>query len=145
MTSLLYDADCEVCIWIAALVLRLDRRCRLEPVPIRSRRGRALLSGLGRDRRLASWHLVGADGRRRSGGRAVVALAAQFAPAWSGRPGRLVAGLLALPLALLYAPLVARRAALGRLVPASSKRRAARLVAARRRGVSRPLGRRRCA
>jgi predicted DCC family thiol-disulfide oxidoreductase YuxK len=147
MTSLLYDADCAVCIWIAALVLRVDRRCRLEPVPIRSRRGRVLLSGLDRERRLVSWHLVRADGRRRSGGRAVLALAAQFAPAWLGPPGRLVARLLALPLALLYAPLAARRAALSPLVPASSKRRAARLVTARSRGrgLSRPLGRRRCA
>jgi predicted DCC family thiol-disulfide oxidoreductase YuxK len=145
MTSLLYDADCAVCTWIAALVLRLDRGCRLEPVPISSRRGRSLLPGLGRERQLASWHLVRADGRRWSGGRAVLALAAQLAPAWSGPPGQLVARLLALPLALLYAPLAARRSSLSRLVPAASKRRAAALVAARRRGLRRLGGRRRCA
>ena len=145
MTSLLYDADCGICIWIAALVLRLDRRRRLEPVPIASRRGRALLSGLSRERRLASWHLVRVDGRRWSGGPAVLALATELAPAWSGPPGRLAAALLALPLALLYAPLAARRSAISRLVPAASKRRAARLVAARGRGLARPLGRRRCA
>jgi predicted DCC family thiol-disulfide oxidoreductase YuxK len=143
MTSLLYDSDCAICIWIAALVLRLDRRRRLEPVPICSWRGRALLSGLGRGRRLASWHLVRADGRRWSGARAVPALAAQLAPTWSGLAGRLVARLLALPLAVLYAPLAARRSTLSRLVPAASKRRSASLVAARRRGA--PFGRRRCA
>src|SRR5260370_32823902 len=104
MTSLLYDSDCAICIWIAALVLRLDGRRRLEPVPIRSRRGRALLSGLGRGRRLASWHLVRADGRRWSGARAVPPLAAQLAPTGSGPLGRLVARLPPLPLAGLDAP-----------------------------------------
>jgi predicted DCC family thiol-disulfide oxidoreductase YuxK len=145
MTSLLYDADCAVCTWVAALVLRLDRDCRLEPVPIGSRRGRALLRGLGRERRLGSWHLVRADGRRWSGGSAVPALAAELAPGWSGPPGRLLARLLALPLAVRDAPLAARRSALSRLVPAPSKRRAAAAVAARRRASSRSFGRRRCA
>jgi hypothetical protein len=51
--------------------------------------------------------------------------------------------LLALPLAVLYAPLAERRSTLSRFVPAASKRRSAALVAARRRGA--PFGRRQCA
>jgi predicted DCC family thiol-disulfide oxidoreductase YuxK len=133
VTFLLYDDDCGICISIAALVLRLDRRRKLEPVPIASRRGRSLLSGLSAERRLSSWHLVDARGRRWSGGRAVLALASWFSPQWLGLPGRIGARLAALPLALLYAPLAARRSVFSRLVPARSKRRAARLVAARSR------------
>src|SRR5712691_8542193 len=133
VSFLLYDEDCGICIWIAALVLRLDRRRRLEPVAIASRRGRTLLSGLSAEERLSSWHLVDARGRRWSGGRAVLALAAWFVPRWLGPGGRIAARLAALPLALLYAPLAARRSALSRLVSTPSKRRAARLVAARSR------------
>ena len=131
MATLLYDDGCGVCVWIAALVLRLDRRGRLAPVPIGSLRGRRLLRGMSRTRRLASWHLIDDRGCRHSAGRAVLALAALFAPAWSGALGRATARALAMPLAVIYVPVAKRRAALGRLVPASAKRRARRELRAR--------------
>lgn len=128
---LLYDAKCGICNWIAARVLAADRRRRLEPVAIVSPKGAALLEDLAPERRLDSWHLVRPDGSRSSAGAAVIDLAELLSPPSAGAAGRAAARVLARPAGWLYAPLAARRSALGRLVPAGAKRRAAAAVAAR--------------
>jgi predicted DCC family thiol-disulfide oxidoreductase YuxK len=130
VAHLLYDSDCGVCTCIAALLLRLDRRGRLDAVAISSVRGRTLLRGMPRARRLASWHLVDDRGGHSSGSRAVFALAAIFAPDWVGTPGRAAARLAATPLALAYRPLVRGRSALGRIVSDRAVRRAREVIRA---------------
>jgi predicted DCC family thiol-disulfide oxidoreductase YuxK len=134
---LLYDGACGICNWIAALVLAADRSRRLEPVAIASHRGAGLLDDLEPERRLDSWHLVKPDGSRSSAGAAVIDLAELLAPRSAGAAGRAAARVLARPAGWLYAPVAARRSALGRLLPAGSKRRAAAAVAARSRPEAR--------
>ena len=67
----LYDLDCGFCRWALAKVLAWDRTGRLRPVPIQSGEGQRLLGGVPEDERLASWHLVTADGELSSAGAAV--------------------------------------------------------------------------
>jgi predicted DCC family thiol-disulfide oxidoreductase YuxK len=52
-------------------VLALDREQRLRPVALQSPEAPGLLPGLDEEERMASFHLVGADGRRYSGGEAL--------------------------------------------------------------------------
>lgn len=66
--TVLYDSDCGFCRVMLALFLTWDRAGCLEPVPIQSRRGARLLSGMDSTERLRSWHLVDGDGVVRSGG-----------------------------------------------------------------------------
>jgi predicted DCC family thiol-disulfide oxidoreductase YuxK len=55
------------------MLLAWDRRRRLQPLALQSRRGRELTEDLGERERMSSWHLVvGPD--RLSGGRAVAPL-----------------------------------------------------------------------
>jgi predicted DCC family thiol-disulfide oxidoreductase YuxK len=68
--TLLYDRDCGFCRWCLGKVLAWDRRGSIRPVPIDSEAGERLLRGMPRERRRASWHLVGADGMARSAGEA---------------------------------------------------------------------------
>jgi predicted DCC family thiol-disulfide oxidoreductase YuxK len=68
--NLLYDRDCGFCRWCLGKVLAWDRRGSIRPVPIESEVGERLLRGMPRERRVASWHLVGADGMARSAGEA---------------------------------------------------------------------------
>ena len=119
--SLLYDADCGFCRWSLAQVLRLDRRGRLRPVSLREPEADILLSGMAREDRMASWHLVDEAGRIYSGG-------AAFAPLLRLIPG---GGPLAVPLAafpsigkVAYQIVASRRSWLGRLVPTASAARA---------------------
>jgi predicted DCC family thiol-disulfide oxidoreductase YuxK len=119
--SLLYDADCGFCRWSLAQVLRLDRRGRLRPVSLREPEADILLSGMAREDRMASWHLVDEDGRIYSGG-------AAFAPLLRLIPGGapLAAPLAALPslAEVAYRVVADRRSWLGRLVPTASTARA---------------------
>ena len=69
--TLLYDRDCGFCRWCLGKMLAWDRRGSIRPVPIESEAGERLLRGMPRERRLASWHLVGADGMPRSAGEAL--------------------------------------------------------------------------
>jgi predicted DCC family thiol-disulfide oxidoreductase YuxK len=119
--SILYDADCGFCRWSLAQVLRLDRRNRLRPVSLQQLEADTLLSGMGRDERMASWHLVDDDGRVYSGGDAFAPLL-RLVP--GGRP--FAAALVALPAVsdVAYRTVAGRRSALGRLIPAASAARA---------------------
>jgi predicted DCC family thiol-disulfide oxidoreductase YuxK len=114
-----------------AKVLAWDRRGRLKPVPLQSPEADELLSGMGEEQRMGSWHLVEPDRavasagaafppllRRLPGGRPLAALAAA-APRLTERGYRLVSG---------------NRDRLGPRIPAAWKARADRRVAARRRG-----------
>ena len=112
---LYYDPDCGFCRWTLAWILRWDRRRRLVPVPIE------------RPEDLDSWHFE-RGGRRWSAGRA-------FAPLLEELPGGRFLAPLARRLEWLLAPaynwVAEHRAALSKLVPESSKRRADALVRAR--------------
>jgi predicted DCC family thiol-disulfide oxidoreductase YuxK len=68
--TLLYDRDCGFCRWCLGKVLAWDRGRRLRPVPIQSEEADGLLAGMPEEDRLASWHLIDADGRVRSAGAA---------------------------------------------------------------------------
>jgi predicted DCC family thiol-disulfide oxidoreductase YuxK len=67
--TLFYDADCGFCRWAVAKVARWDRRHALRLVTLQDA-GEAdrLLGPLDPDARMASWHLVTADGRIHSAG-----------------------------------------------------------------------------
>jgi predicted DCC family thiol-disulfide oxidoreductase YuxK len=71
---LLYDRDCAFCRWSLGVVLAWDRRGRLRPVPLQDPEAEVLLSDLEPDQRMASWHLVSADGSRCSAGAALAPL-----------------------------------------------------------------------
>jgi predicted DCC family thiol-disulfide oxidoreductase YuxK len=120
-TAILYDADCGFCRWSLAQLLRLDRRNCLRPVSLQQHEADTLLSGMGRDERMASWHLVDSDGRVYSGGDALAPLL-RLIP--GGRP--FAAVLVALPAVgdVAYRTVAGRRSALGRLIPAASAARA---------------------
>ena len=124
----MYDADCGVCRWSLAKVLAWDRRRALRPVALQDPEAARLLAGLDEDERMASWHLVGPDGRVVSGGaafvplgrllpgaRSLAALAERF-PRGAERAYRLVAD---------------HRSALGRLVTGGAAARARRRIEAR--------------
>jgi predicted DCC family thiol-disulfide oxidoreductase YuxK len=131
--SILYDADCGFCRWSLAQLLRLDRRSRLRPVSLRQPEADILLPGMTREERMASWHLVGDDGRVYSGGDAFAPLLRLLAGG-----GPLAAALTAFPSLgdVAYRIVADRRSWLGRLIPAASSARAQQRIeaAANRRG-----------
>lgn len=73
--AILYDHDCPFCKWSLDKVLAWDRHDRLRPVAIQSPEADELLADISPEERLASWHLVTADGRVVSGGAAAEPLA----------------------------------------------------------------------
>jgi predicted DCC family thiol-disulfide oxidoreductase YuxK len=119
--SILYDADCAFCRWSLAQLLRLDRRSELRPVPLQQPEADILLSGMAREERLASWHLVDDEGRIYSGGDAFAPLlrlirgGAPFARVLTAFPFLADVG---------YRTVAGRRSWLGRLIPAASSARA---------------------
>ena len=62
----LYDGDCGFCRSSLALILAWDRHRRLRPVALQDPESDRLLPGLSPQERMASWHLVSADGSVRS-------------------------------------------------------------------------------
>jgi predicted DCC family thiol-disulfide oxidoreductase YuxK len=85
----LYDGECAFCRASLGLLLRWDRRGRLEPVALQSARAADVLAELGEEERMGSWHLVSPGGERWSAGAAAPPLL-RLLP--GGRP---VAGMLA--------------------------------------------------
>jgi predicted DCC family thiol-disulfide oxidoreductase YuxK len=67
----LYDADCDVCKWLLAGLLRWDRGSRLRPIALQRTEASELLADLSPAERLASWHAFSPTGVRRSGGAAL--------------------------------------------------------------------------
>jgi predicted DCC family thiol-disulfide oxidoreductase YuxK len=68
---ILYDDDCGFCRWSVAKILAWDRRRRLRPQTLQSDEADRLLGGMDPERKMASWHLVPADGAVYSGGAAL--------------------------------------------------------------------------
>ncbi len=88
---ILFDSGCGFCRRSVERILRWDRGGRLRPVALQDPEADELLGGMDEERKLASWHLVTADGRvhsagaafppllrRLPGGRPLAALAAAF-------------------------------------------------------------------
>ena len=127
---ILYDAECRFCRWSLGWVLRWDRRRALVPVALQDPGAEILLPGMDPARRMASWHLVAADGAVASGGAAAAPL---FHLLPGGRP---LAKLAAAAPALadrVYGWVARNRGRLGRHLPQRSLARADALIAERRR------------
>jgi predicted DCC family thiol-disulfide oxidoreductase YuxK len=69
--AVLYDADCDLCKWLLAGLLRWDRAGRLRPLALQRPEADDLLADLPPAARAASWHLISPTGTRHSGGAAV--------------------------------------------------------------------------
>ena len=118
----LYDAECGLCMWLLAGLLRWDRGGRLESVALQTPRANELLHDLTPERQLASWHVITTRGIRYSAGAALAPLL-RLLPG-----GSLPAAALSRAPALtdrLYASVASNRRLLARLVPDTSKRRGA--------------------
>jgi predicted DCC family thiol-disulfide oxidoreductase YuxK len=88
---ILFDSRCGFCRRSVARFLTWDRHRRLRPVALQDPEADALLGGMDQEQKMASWHLVAADGsvysagaafppllRLLPGGRPLAALAAAF-------------------------------------------------------------------
>ncbi len=116
----LYDRDCGFCRWSLARLLDLDRRLRLRPVALQDPEAEELLRGMEDERRLASAHLVTADGEVYSGAAAIAPLLGLLqAGAPLSPPPRLLTGLLG----LAYGLVARNRGLLGRPLSAQAKAR----------------------
>jgi predicted DCC family thiol-disulfide oxidoreductase YuxK len=126
----LYDADCGVCVWLLAGLLRCDRDERLRSLALQRPEADELLADLTPAERIASWHLISPAGARRSAGAALAPLLALLprgrapAAALARVPGLTDRG---------YRWTAEHRAQLAKLVPARVKRRARERVLERER------------
>jgi predicted DCC family thiol-disulfide oxidoreductase YuxK len=109
-------------------VLAWDRRRVLRPVALQDPEAARLLAGMGEDERMASWHLVGPDGRVDSGGAAFVPLG-RLLPA--GRPLAALAERFPRGAERAYRLVADHRSALGRVVTRGAAARARRRIEAR--------------
>jgi predicted DCC family thiol-disulfide oxidoreductase YuxK len=129
----LYDADCRVCVWLLAGLLRRDRAGRLRSLALQHPDADDLLADLTPAERLASWHLISPAGVRRSGGAALSPLLAMLPN------GRVPSAVLARVPGLTdrgYRWIAEHRTQLAKLVPARAKRRAGERVLEREREVA---------
>jgi predicted DCC family thiol-disulfide oxidoreductase YuxK len=67
---ILFDSRCGFCRRSVSRFLAWDRRGRLRPVALQDPEADELLRGMDEQRKMASWHLVTADGRVYSAGEA---------------------------------------------------------------------------
>jgi predicted DCC family thiol-disulfide oxidoreductase YuxK len=124
----LYDGECGLCGALLALLLRWDRANRLAPVTIQSPRGEALLNELARDDRLASWHLIDAEGVRHSAGAGIPVI---FDALPGARPIARASSRFPRATSSAYLWVAGHRAPLGRLLNARARAWAARVIAER--------------
>ena len=126
--AILYDGDCGFCRWALAKLLAWDRRGALRPLALQTPEAKGLLAGMPEQERMASWHLVEADGAISSAG-------AAFAPLLRMLPGGGPAAALAdrLPKVVdrCYRSVAGRRDLLGPLLTDGMRRRARARIAAR--------------
>lgn len=111
--TVLYDDDCGFCRWSADVLRRWDRRGRLRFATIQGQTGDRLLADLEPPERLASWHVVGPDGRRRSAGDAVAPTLERLPGGW---PLARLAELAPPVTEAAYRAVARRRSSLGRLL-----------------------------
>jgi predicted DCC family thiol-disulfide oxidoreductase YuxK len=130
--TVLYDRDCGFCRWTLAQLLRWDRGRRLRPVPIQSDEGQRLLAGVPEEERLASWHLVTADGEVHSAHEGFPGL---FERLPAGSPVALLTRTLPGPFGAGYRALVDNRTRLGRRISERQREAATRFLDERRRSV----------
>jgi len=114
---LLYDSDCGFCRWSVDRILRWDRGGKLRPVALQSREAEELLTGMDRERMMASWHLVTSDGRIYSAGDAAKPLL-ELLP--RGRPLALLAGVFPPATNAAYRLIARNRDRLGRALGAQA-------------------------
>jgi predicted DCC family thiol-disulfide oxidoreductase YuxK len=129
--TVLYDADCGLCLWVMAKVLAWDRGGRLHPVALDSADADEIVGDLSQERRMASWHIALADGRRESAGRALGPLL-RVLP--GGRPFASLVERFPAVADRAYFALADRRSALGKLVSGGARRRARERIARRASG-----------
>jgi predicted DCC family thiol-disulfide oxidoreductase YuxK len=115
--KLLYDDDCGFCRWIAARILRWNRRGSIRALPLQGPEAEALLAGMDPAQRMASWHLATTDGAVRSGAAAVAPLARMLP---GGRPIAYAAELSPGLTRLAYRLVARHRGTLGRLIGAKA-------------------------
>jgi predicted DCC family thiol-disulfide oxidoreductase YuxK len=113
VATVLYDRDCGFCRWSMARILAWDRRDALSPVALQDPEADRLLPVLDHETRMASWHLVGPDGRVHSGG-AAAALLLRLLP--GGRPLASLAAAMPKTTDRLYRFVVGHRNQLGRML-----------------------------
>jgi predicted DCC family thiol-disulfide oxidoreductase YuxK len=133
--TLLYDHDCGFCRWCLGKVLAWDRRGSLRPVAIQSDEASRLLREMSDEDRLASWHLVDADGAVRSAGAAFPPL---FRLLSGGAPFAALTARLPRATDRAYRWVAGNRSRWGKLVTDGAKRRADRRIAARSSRTARP-------
>jgi predicted DCC family thiol-disulfide oxidoreductase YuxK len=122
-----YDCECGFCIWMLAVVLRLDRQQRFRVSPIQQAREHEL-AAIPDDLVLASWHVM-VDGSLLSGGPALAAVASDL------KATRLIGRAMAASpkaTASTYHWVAAHRGRLAKLIPERSKCRARMRVEQRR-------------
>ncbi len=124
----LYDGGCGFCRVVLAVLLRWDRAHRLDPVPIQSPRGGALLAEVACEDRLESWHAIDAHGVRHSAGAGVPVV---FGALAGGRPIARLASRSPWATASAYDWVASRRMSLGRLLNARTRAWAVRVIAER--------------
>jgi predicted DCC family thiol-disulfide oxidoreductase YuxK len=131
--TVLFDRDCGFCRWSVGRLLAWDRGGRLRPVAIQSDEGQRLLTDLTPAERLASAHVIDAQGRRTSAGDALAPVA-DVLP--GGRPlaalFRRAAGLARAG----YRAIAGRRSLFGKLVSDAAKARADERIARRQATVA---------
>ncbi len=119
--TVLYDADCGLCRSCLAVILAWDTKRRLRPLALQDAEAERLLEDLSPEDRMASWHLVAADGSVRSAGDALEAL---FSLLPGGSPPSALARRFPAVAREGYNWVADHRSQLGRLIPAAVKRRA---------------------
>ena len=128
LVLVLWDRDCGFCAWTLALLLRADRRRVLRTRTIQAADADGLLDAIEPGRRYASFHIVDADGRITSAGRALTAML-ELLPA--GRPLAVVTRALPRATERGYRWVAEHRSLLSRPIPQRAKERARLLVAER--------------
>jgi predicted DCC family thiol-disulfide oxidoreductase YuxK len=123
--------DCGFCRWSLAKLLAWDRRRRLQPVALQSKRGRELTADLGEGQRMSSWHLVVGENRV-SGGFAAAPLLRMLP---GGTPLAALLDCFPQTTERAYGWIVAHRHALGRLISSGAAERARTRVQSRTAGT----------
>lgn len=129
VATLFYDSECGLCRWTVAKVAAWDRRGVLRLVPLQDKTtAERLLGSMDEQTRMASWHLVTADGHVRSAGRGVAPLL-QFLP--GGAPAARVAAAAPRLTDAVYRFVAGHRSGLGRLLTRGARDRADRRLRTR--------------
>jgi predicted DCC family thiol-disulfide oxidoreductase YuxK len=123
--TILYDADCGFCRWSLAKLLAWDRRRVLRPLALQDPGADVLLGGMDEERKMASWHLVTADGGIASAGAALPPLL-RLLP--GGRPLAALAARMPRTTERAYDWVAGHRTLVGRPIGQGARRRATKRI-----------------